>query len=126
MSKDLIGDHVSVVIRLDGNNWLLENCRVEYMNAVGVSVDGDDCIVRNCYISNNGQIGFNANFTDNALFENCVTMYNNYKLFSWSWGGGGNKLIPQSVGTKVKGLVSAFNYGAGLWHDFELGGAVVE
>jgi len=113
-------------VRLDGDGWLLENCRVEYMSSIGVVVAGDDCVVRNCVISHNGQCGFNDCYTRNALFENCVTMYNNTRMFSLSWAGAGNKCIAKTHGNAIRGLVSCFNYGSGLWHDWDCNEIAVE
>jgi len=114
-----------VGVRLDGDYWLLENCTVEYMNCNGVSAGADHGIVRNCMVSHNGQSGLDCGSGSDNLFENCVTFYNNRKIFSIGWGGAGNKLCVVNHNT-VRGLVSAFNYGSGLWYDIDCRNVLVE
>lgn len=112
-------------VRLDGDHWLLEDCVVEYMNANGIVACGDYGVVRRCVASHNGQSGLGCGPGTGNLFEEVTTLYNNRKLFSIDWGGAGNKLC-QTRGNTVRGLVSAFNYGSGLWHDIDCRNTVVE
>jgi hypothetical protein len=104
---------------------LLEECTVEFMNANGIAACGDHGIVRRCVARHNGQSGLDCGSGTGNLFEDVATLYNNRKMFSIDWGGAGNKLC-QTRGNTVRGLVSAFNYGSGLWHDIDCRNTVVE
>ncbi|MDI9432420.1 MAG: right-handed parallel beta-helix repeat-containing protein [Planctomycetota bacterium] len=112
-------------VRLDGDHWLLEDCIAEFMNANGIVACGDYGVVRRCIASHNGQSGLGSGSGTDNLFEDVTTLYNNRKLFSIDWGGAGNKLC-QTRRNTVRGLVSAFNYGSGLWHDIDCRNTVVE
>ena len=112
-------------VRLDGDYWLLEGCIVDFMNANGIAACGDHGVVRRCVASHNGQAGLDCGSGTDNLFEDVTTLYNNRKLFSIDWGGAGNKLC-QTKGNTVRALVSAFNFGSGLWHDIDCRNTVVE
>ena len=116
--------HNRAGVRLDGDHWLLEDCVVEYMNAVGVVALGRHCTVRRCTINHNGQAGL-GDLGSNSLVENVVTLFNNRKLFSISWGGAGNKATVMN-GHTIRGLISAFNRGSGLWYDIHCRNVLVE
>ena len=111
-------------VRLDGDDWLLEQCTIEYMNCVGVAACGDHDVVRRCSLNYNGQIALTASGAD-SLFEDCITLFNNRKRFSISWGGGGNKICVVNTNT-VRRLLTAFNAGPGLWYDIDCQHVLVE
>jgi len=116
--------HNRAGVRLDGDHWLLEDCVVEYMNAIGVVALGSHCTVRRCTINHNGQAGL-GDLGSNSLVEDVVTLFNNRKLFSISWGGAGNKATVMN-GHTIRGLISAFNHGSGLWYDIYCRNVLVE
>ena len=112
-------------VRLDGDHWLLEDCVVEYMNCIGIGPQGDHCVIRRCTANHNGQCGITGGRGEHHLIEDCVTMFNNRKLFSISWGGAGNKLCITKDYT-VRRLTSCFNAGSGLWFDIDCGPVLIE
>lgn len=112
-------------VRLDGDDWLLEDCAVESMNCLGVLAGGDRGIVRRCRLSNNGQAAAGVGRGDSNVFEEVVAMHNNRKRFKTEWGGAGIKLC---WGTRsvVRRSVCAFNWGSGIWFDEHADGGLIE
>ena len=110
--------------RVNGNHWVVENCVFEKANANGINMSGDDGVLRNCIVRDNGQGGLGAS-GNNVLIEDVVSYRNNSKFYKIDALGGGNKLtVTRNV--TIRNLVSAFNYGSGVWYDIDCYGGVNE
>jgi hypothetical protein len=94
----------------------IEDCVVEYMNAVGATFRGEDAVVRRCTFRDNGQLGFAAVRAHALLFTESLVENNNTKNFDRGWEAGGNKLVlcRDAVLEKSRFLR---NHGNGIWFD---------
>jgi len=111
---------------ISGDNWTVENCIFEYMNAGGLWVGGDYAKVKNCIFRYNGKYGLGTKFhLDGALIEDCISHNNNRKFYKIAWDAGGMKLH-HTKNTTVRRLTTAFNFGAALWFDIECEGNTIE
>jgi len=111
---------------ISGDNWTVENCIFEYMNAGGLWVGGDYAKVKNCIFRYNGKYGLGSKFhLDGALIEDCAAINNNRKFYKIAWDAGGMKLH-HTKNTTVRRLTTAFNFGAALWFDIECEGNTIE
>jgi len=117
--------HNRAGVRLDGEHWLLENCTVEYMNAIGVGTYGSYNVVRNCEVSHNGQSGF-AGAGYHTLIEDCKSYFNNYRRYATWWGGGGNKWCFSGPHTTIRRTTSGFNRGMAFWFDLDAEHVIIE
>ena len=110
--------------RANGNHWVIEDCVFEKANANGINMSGDRGVLRNCTVRNNGQGGLGASGS-HVLIEDVVSYRNNSKFYKIDALGGGNKLtVTRNV--TIRNLISAFNYGSGVWYDIDCYGGVNE
>ena len=113
------GPQKNAMFRVAGDHNRIENCSVEWAAGSGFSLKGKNNLIRNCKFNHNGQIGFGCSFSENCLFENCETSYNNLhdgKTYSVDWEAGGNK-VALSRSVNFFRHTSVGNNGVGIWYD---------
>ncbi|MBN2712817.1 MAG: right-handed parallel beta-helix repeat-containing protein [Planctomycetes bacterium] len=111
---------------ISGDNWTLEDCVFEYMNAGGVWIGGDDAVLKRVTAQYNGKVGINGKFrVVRALLEDCISTHNNRKFYKIYWDAGGLKLH-DARDTVVRNFITAFNFGSSLWYDCDCIGNRVE
>ncbi|WP_164919636.1 right-handed parallel beta-helix repeat-containing protein [Hansschlegelia zhihuaiae] len=101
-------------IDLTGERNLLQDCAVERMNGVGVSVHG---VVRRCVIRDNGHVGGSAEGR-NFLNEDTVWERNSWKPLSRDWEAAGVKVTRDGPGA-FRRCSFVRNGGPGLWFDLD-------
>ncbi len=88
-----------------GHHWIIENCKVDWSNAVGIDV-GNECwhheiredqqigysIVRGCSVLNAGVCGIAGLFAQNMLIEDNLIEGTGWQKMELSWEAGGIKL----------------------------------
>lgn len=101
---------------LAGRHNVMEDCRVERMNASGATFAGENAVVRRCVFRDNGQLGFGANRAHRLLFTDCLVENNNTKNFDRGWEAGGNKLVLCREAVLQRSRFVR-NHGNGVWFD---------
>ena len=107
------------IVRVTGNNCLIEDCKISWVAATGLSLSGRNNIVRRCVFNNNGQQGFVVSSSADCRLEDCESSYNNWhpnKSFSFTWEAGGNK-IARSYKLVIERHQAYNNNGNGIWFD---------
>lgn len=107
------------LVRVRGNNCLVEDCSMSLAAATGFGLSGKNNIVRRCVFNNNGQQGFSVSFSVDCLIQDCESSYNNnipYKTYNINWEAGGNKLA-FCYRLLMERHQAHFNNGDGLWFD---------
>jgi len=107
-----------------GNDWLIEDCRVEWTNGNGISFRGDDVTLRRVASHHNGQQGLGGGGR-RFLLENVAIEHNNLKGYDKEWEGGGFKITHARDGI-VRRCRAIANNGVGMWFDIDVRDVVVE
>jgi len=110
-------------VRIQGEHWLFENNLVEWMNTVGISID-NYAVFRGNVTRYNGQTGFGGS-GDGALLENNISLWDNQREFSTSWGGAALKFA-RTNGLSIKGQITLGGGGPGIWCDVDCINTLVE
>lgn len=107
------------LVKVRGNNCLVEDCSMSQAAATGFGLSGRNNIVRRCVFNNNGQQGFTVSSSVDCRLEDCESSYNNNtpdKAFSTNWEAGGNK-IARSYRLVIDRHTAHYNNGDGIWLD---------
>lgn len=97
-----------------GHHWIIEDCTVDWSNAVGIDV-GNECwhheimpkqqigysIVRGCFIQNTGVCGIAGLFAQNMLIEDNLIEGTGWQKMELSWEAGGIK-VHNSVDSLIR------------------------
>jgi hypothetical protein len=117
--------HNRAGVQMAGDYWVVEDCIIDWMNAVGVSLGANHQIIRRNYIAHNGQSGMGGGGL-HALVEDNYTTFNNRKDFSISWGGAGNKFASRMSHGVIRRNTSIWEKGTGIWLDIDCVGNLIE
>jgi parallel beta-helix repeat protein len=97
--------------------WVLEDCRFEASNGLGLKIEGNDVVARRCKFMRNGHTSFAASGSNRLLMENCDFGFNNWRGFNTAWEAS-NKVYGCD-GVVIRNCRSFWNCGPGLWVDFK-------
>ena len=113
-----------------GHHWVIEECNVDWANAVGIDV-GNECwhhefdhtqtvghsVIRGCHIKDAGVCGIAGLFATNMLIEDNVIEGTGWQKMELSWEAGGIKLH-NSVDGMIRRNIFKTTYRADhLWLD---------
>ena len=113
-----------------GNHWVIEDCTVDWANAVGIDI-GDECwhhgfdsnkevghsVIRRCHIKDAGVCGIAGLFAANMLIEDNLIEGTGWQKMELSWEAGGIKLH-NSVDGMIRRNIFRTTYRADhLWLD---------
>ncbi|WP_419194065.1 right-handed parallel beta-helix repeat-containing protein [Novipirellula herctigrandis] len=107
-----------------GNDWLVEDCTIEWTNGTGVAFRGDDITLRRVRSHHNGQQGARG-YGRGFLLEEVVLDHNNLKGFDQGWEAGAIKISRARDGI-VRRCRAEFNKGNGFWFDIDVRDVLVE
>lgn len=113
-----------------GHHWIIEDCTVDWSNAVGIDVGnecwhhtiGDNqiigyCVIRGCEIRDAGVCGIAGLFAAHLLIEDNTITGTGWQKMELSWEAGGIK-VHNSVGSMIRRNVFAETFRADhLWMD---------
>lgn len=108
------GNHQAGVSTNTG--WVMEDCVVQWCNAMGLNVTGHDVKVLRTVAEHNGHSGF-VGSGQGILIKDCVNRYNNWKGFSPT-GSGSTKFVRMNK-LVLDGFQSYGNVGKGIWLDID-------
>ena len=113
-----------------GNHWVIEDCTVDWANAVGIDI-GDECwhhgfdsnkevghsVIRRCHVKDAGVCGIAGLFAANMLIEDNLIEGTGWQKMELSWEAGGIKLH-NSVDGMIRRNIFRTTYRADhLWLD---------
>ncbi|MBT3381317.1 MAG: hypothetical protein HN742_19530 [Lentisphaerae bacterium] len=112
-------------IAVNGRFCMIDNIDQAWHAFGGAFVGGDYLTFSHCRFNHNGNNGMGGRRRGNRILY-CETMHNNYRNFSSGWHAGGTKFIPYCHDWIVKGHVSAYNNGDGIWFDGWMSNVTIE
>lgn len=107
-----------------GDNWLIEDCLIEWTNGNGFSFRGDDITIRRVRSHHNGQQGASGGGR-RFLLDEVVLDHNNLKGYDTDWEAGAIKITHARDGV-VRRCRAESNDGNGFWFDIDVRDVVVE
>lgn len=123
----------SALLRVNGENWRIEDCTFEQGDFAGIALAGKGHQIRQCRVQNNGCVGIDVNGGESEtrpsqqiILENLIIQGNNRRNFYPYWHCGGIKLIPNVRGVIIRGCIVQDNNGPGIWFDASKGSNQIE
>lgn len=101
---------------ITNTGWTVEDCVVEWNNAMGIAIRGQDVTIRRTVAQHNGHMGF-VGTGQNVLVKDCVNRHNNWKHFSPN--GSGSTKFTRMRSMRLENFESYNNVGPGIWFDVD-------
>ena len=109
----------------NGRYGIIEHIDQAWHAFGGGYAGGEYLTFSNCKFNWNGNNGMGGRKRGHRILF-CETKYNNYRNWSTGWHAGGTKFIPYCHDWVVKGHVSAYNNGDGIWFDGFMSNITIE